>query len=190
MQCHLIQLGIIYMNHAMPSCLASHRICELYHAIFFHNVFHLSTMFIHSSTLPVHQPFESVIGKSGVKTRSSEQSVLPVDADFLLVTDSSLEEDSEIDDQSYIPPEVYALSCNVYISHMMHMVSCIAQFRHHMHNIEFYLLSLEIIHASASCLVYESIMAIISCHHVYLDNMYVNYFIPTYFRKTSYSFVM
>ena len=83
-------------------------------------------MFIHSSTLPVHQPFESVMGKSGVKTRSSEQLVLPVDADFLLVTNSSLEEDSETDDQSYIPPEVYALSCNVYISHMMHMVSCIA----------------------------------------------------------------
>ena len=61
-------------------------------------------MFIHSSTLPVHQPFESVMGKSGVKTRSSEQSVLPVDADFLLVTDSSSEEDSEIDDQSYPPP--------------------------------------------------------------------------------------
>ena len=55
-------------------------------------------MFIHSSTLPVHQPFESVMGKSGVKTRSSEQSVLPVDADFLLVTDSSSEEDSEADD--------------------------------------------------------------------------------------------
>ena len=83
-------------------------------------------MFIHSSTLPVHQPFESVMGKSGVKTRSSEQSVLPVDADFWLVTDSSPEEDSEIDDQSYIPPEVYALSCNVYISYIMHMVSCIA----------------------------------------------------------------
>ena len=61
-------------------------------------------MFIHSSTLPVHQPFESVMGKSGVKTRSSEQSVLPVDADFLLVIDSSSEEDSERDDQSYSPP--------------------------------------------------------------------------------------
>ena len=89
----------IYVNHAMPSRLASHRICELYRAIyFFHNVFHLSTIFIHSSTLHVHQPFESVMGKSGVKTRSSEQSVLHVDADFLLVTDSSSEEDSETDD--------------------------------------------------------------------------------------------
>ena len=62
-------------------------------------------MFIHSSTLPMHQPFELVMGKSGVKTKSSEQSVLPVDADyFLLVTDSSSEEDSETDDQSYSPP--------------------------------------------------------------------------------------
>ena len=83
-------------------------------------------MFIHSSTLPVHQPFESVMGKSGVKTRSSEQSVLPVDADFLLVTDSSSEEDSETDDQSYFPPEVHALTWLGYIAHIMHMVSCIA----------------------------------------------------------------
>ena len=76
-------------------------------------------MFIHSSTLPVHQPFESVMGKSGVKTRSSEQSVLPVDADFLLV--SSSEEDSERDDQSYSPPpEVHALTWLGYIAHILH----------------------------------------------------------------------
>ena len=66
------------------------------------------------------------MGKSGVKTRSSEQSVLPVDADFLLVTDSSSEEDSETDDQSYSPPEVHALTWLGYIAHIMHMVSCIA----------------------------------------------------------------
>ena len=67
------------------------------------------------------------MGKSGVKTRSSEQSVLPVDADFLLVTDSSSEEDSERDDQSYSPaPEVHALTWQGYIAHIMHMVSCIA----------------------------------------------------------------
>ena len=183
--------GIIYVNYAMPCCLANHHVCELYHAIIFqYYMFHLSTTFVYSTALPVHQPFELVMEKSGVKTRSSEQAMVPVEAYISMVTGSSSEEDSETDDQSYIPPEVYALSCNVYISHMMHMVSCIAQFRNHMHNIEFYLLSLEIIHASASCLVYESIMSIISCHPVYLDNMYVNYFIPTYFRKTSYSFVM
>ena len=98
-------------------------------------------MFIHSSTLPVHQPFESVMGKSGVKTRSSEQSVLPVDADFLLVTDSSSEEDSKADDQSYYPLEVYAQTWQGYITHIMHMLYCHAYFLHHIHNIECHLLS-------------------------------------------------
>ena len=64
--------------------------------------------------------------KSGVKTRSSEQLVLPVDADLLLVTDSSSKEDSETDDQSYSPTEVYALTWHGYTAHIMHMVSCIA----------------------------------------------------------------
>ena len=67
------------------------------------------------------------MGKSRVKTRSSEQSVLPVDADFLLVTDSSSEEDSERDDQSHPPPpEVHALTWLGYTAHIMHTVSCIA----------------------------------------------------------------
>jgi hypothetical protein len=74
----------------------------------------------------VHQPFESLTEKSGVKTRSSEQTMLPVEADISLVTDSSSEEDSETDDQSYFPPQVYALIWDGYISHIMHMVPCIA----------------------------------------------------------------
>ena len=64
--------------------------------------------------------------KYGVKTRSSEQSVLPVDADFLLATDSSSEEDLETDDQSYPPRVVHALTWQGYIAYIMHMVSCIA----------------------------------------------------------------
>ena len=52
----------------------------------------------------MHQPFELVMEKYGVKTRSLEQTVLPAEADILLVTDSSSEEDSETDDQSYSPP--------------------------------------------------------------------------------------
>ena len=84
-------------------------------------------MFICSSTLPMHQPFGSVMEKSGVKTWSSEQSVLPIDADFLLVMDSSSEEDSETDDQSYSPhPEVYALTWQGYVAHIVRMVSCIS----------------------------------------------------------------
>ena len=64
--------------------------------------------------------------KSGVKTRPSEQTVLPVEADLLLGPDSSSEMDSETDDQSYSPTKVYAQTWNGYTAHIMHMVSCIA----------------------------------------------------------------
>ena len=79
---------------------------------------------LYSTALPVHQPFELVMEKSGVKTRSSEQTMLPAEADILLVTDSSSEEDSEADDQSYYPPEVYAQTWQGYITHIMHMLYC------------------------------------------------------------------
>ena len=112
-------------------------------------------MLVHSTTLRVHQPFESVMGKSGVKIRSFEQSVLPVDEDFLLVTDSSSEEDSERDDQSYSPPpEVHALTWGGYIAHIMHMVPCIAYFIHQL----CYLLNLDMLCVNAICLVYSSFM--------------------------------
>ena len=74
----------------------------------------------------MNQPFEWVIEKSGVKTRPSEQTVLPVEADVLLCPDSSSEMDSETDDQSYSPTEVYAQTWHGYTAHIMHMVSCIA----------------------------------------------------------------
>ena len=93
------------MNFAMPSCLASHLICKLYQAIlFFHYILHLSTILVHSTALRVHQPFDTVMANSGVKTRSSEQTMLSDEAHISLVTDSSSEEDSERDDQSYPPP--------------------------------------------------------------------------------------
>ena len=81
----------------MPPWLASHLICELYHAIIF-LLCVLSTILVHSITLPVHQPFGTVMEKSGVETRSSEQTMLSDEAHVLLVTDSSSEEDSETDD--------------------------------------------------------------------------------------------
>ena len=64
--------------------------------------------------------------KSGVKTRSSEQAMVPVEAYISMVTGSSSEEDSETDEQLYSPHEVYALTWQGYIAHIMHMVSCIA----------------------------------------------------------------
>ena len=117
MQCHLVAKhhicelcnvillqGIIYVNYAMPCYLAKRHICELYHALLFlYFSLHLSTMFVYSTALPMHQPFELVMEKSGVKTRSSEQTMLPAETDILLVTDRSSEEDSEADDQSYYP---------------------------------------------------------------------------------------
>ena len=87
------------MKYAMPCCLAKRHICELFHAVLFlHLSLLLSTMFVYSTALPVHQPFELVMEKSGVKTRSSEQTMLPAEVDILLVTNSSSEEDSEADD--------------------------------------------------------------------------------------------
>ena len=79
-------------------------------------------MLVHSTTLRVHQPFDTVMENSGVKTRSSEQTMLSDEAHISLVTDSSL----EIDDQSYPPPEVYALTWQGYVAHIVRMVSCIA----------------------------------------------------------------
>ena len=81
-------------------------------------------MFVYSTTLPVHRPFEAVMEVSGVKTRYSEQTMLPGEADMLLLTDSSSEEDSEAHDQPYYPPEVYAQTWQGYITHIMYMLYC------------------------------------------------------------------
>ena len=51
--------------------------------------------------------------------------MLPAEADILLVTDSSLEEDLETDDKPYFPPQVCAQTWEGYIIHIMHMLSCI-----------------------------------------------------------------
>ena len=79
-------------------------------------------MLLHSTALRVHQPFDTVMANSGVKTRSSEQAMVPVEAYISMVTGSSSEEDSETDDQSYFPPEVYAQTWQGYITHVMHVV--------------------------------------------------------------------
>ena len=94
---------------------------------FFYYVLNLSTILVHSITLPVHQPFMTVMGKSRAETSSSEQTMLSDKAHVLLVTASSSEEDSETDDQSYSPPvEVHALTWQGYVAHIVRMVSCIA----------------------------------------------------------------
>ena len=81
-------------------------------------------MLVHSTALRVHQPFNTVMENSGVKTRSFEQTMLSDKAHISLVIDSSSEEDSEADDQSYYPSEVYAQTWQGYITHIMHMLYC------------------------------------------------------------------
>ena len=83
-------------------------------------------MLVHSTALRVYQPFDTVMANSGVKTRSSEQTMLSDEAHISLVTDSSSEEDSETDDQSYFPLKVHALTWQGYVAHIVRMVSCIA----------------------------------------------------------------
>ena len=71
----------------MLSCLVRQHICELFHALFYSPlsiapVYH--TMSVHSITFLVYQPFELegvMAVSSGVKTQSSNKTVLPVDGD-------------------------------------------------------------------------------------------------------------
>ena len=83
-------------------------------------------MLVHSTALRVHQPFDTVMANSGVKTRSSKQTMLSDEAHISLFTNSSSEEDSETDDQSYFTPKVHALTWQGYDAHIVRMVSCIA----------------------------------------------------------------
>ena len=65
----------------------------------------------------MYQPFEPVMEKSGVKTRSSEQAMVPVEAYISMVTGSSSEEDSETDDQSYPPRGACSNLAGLYCSY-------------------------------------------------------------------------
>ena len=85
----------------------------------------LSTILVHSITLPVHQPFDMVMEKSGVETRSSEQTMLSDEAHVLLVTDNCSEGDSVGQDHSYLPHEVFALTWHADVGNIVHMVPCI-----------------------------------------------------------------
>ena len=147
----------------MPCCLAKRHICELYqfkhgHAIIAYYISHCfcrQCLYIQLLFLCISH-LQLVMVKSGLKTRSSEQTMLPGEVDILLVTDSSSEEDSETDDQSYFPLEVYAQTWQGYITHVMHVVLHCVVFISYM---DCHLLT---------CLLYKSYILIISCHHVYI----------------------
>ena len=62
--------------------------------------------------------------------------------------------DSEGEDNSYLPPEVFALTWHADVGYIMHMVSCIAYFIHQICQ----LLSLDMLCVNAICLVYSLFM--------------------------------
>ena len=68
--------------------------------------------------------------------------------------DICFEGDSEGEDNSYLPPEVFALTWHADVGYIMHMVPCIAYFIHQI----CHLLSLDILCANAIYLVYSSFM--------------------------------
>ena len=69
----------------MLSILVKQYTCQLFHALFFpHYLLHLSLIQWHSTMLPVYQPFELervMAVSSGVKTRSSNKTMLPLGGD-------------------------------------------------------------------------------------------------------------
>ena len=65
---------------------------------------YVNYIMLSSTTLTMRQPFEAVMEVFGVKTRYLEQTMLPVEAHTSLVTESTSEEDSETEEQSYPPP--------------------------------------------------------------------------------------
>ena len=83
-------------------------------------------MLVRSTALHVHQPFDTVMANSGVKTRSSEQTMLSDEAHISLVTDSSSGRIQRQMTSPIPPPEVYALTWQGYGAHIVRMVSRIA----------------------------------------------------------------
>ena len=88
-----------------------------------------------------------------------------VEAYILMVTGSSSEEDSETDDQSYIPLEVYALSCRV-----MLLISCVWYLALLCH-----LISLDMLCVNATCLVSNYHICELCIAILLQDIIYVNY---------------
>ena len=105
---------------------ARHHICELSHAIFFL----LRIPFVENLCILNYSSCVSAIsagdGKIWSENKAFRADSATCRADLLLGPDSSLEMDSETDDQSYSPTEVYALTWHDYTTHIMHMVFCIA----------------------------------------------------------------
>ena len=134
MQCHLLQPGIIYVNHAMPSCLASHRVCELYRAIFFSIMYSICQQFQYIQLLFLcishsARSWKNLEWKQGLHSRQCY--LTKCMSCWLQIAPWRRIQRQMI---SPIPPEVHALTWQGYVAHIVRMVSCIAMsfayFRH------------------------------------------------------------
>ena len=73
--------------------------------------------------------------------------------------DNCSEGDSEAEDHSYLPHEVFSLTLHADVGNIMHMSPCIAYFQHHI----CHLLSLDMF-CNATCLVFIAYMGIMQSH--------------------------
>ena len=79
--------------------------------------------------------------------------------------------DSEAEDHSYLPHEVFALTWHADVGYIMHLVPCIAYFIHQI----CHLLSLDMLCVNAICLVSNYHICEL-CNAIFLqDIIYVNY---------------
>ena len=116
------------------------------------------SVIVHNGTEHVEQKRRALRGnKISCRHRSmvgAKAAHIPRISDCNREEDICSEGDSEGEGNSYLPPDVFALTWHADVGYIMHMVSCIAYFIHQI----CHLLSLDILCANAICLVYSSFM--------------------------------
>ena len=116
------------------------------------------TVIVNNGTEHVEQKRRALCGnKMSCRCRSmvgAKAAAPPPISDCNREEDICSEGDSEGEDNSYLPPEVFALTWHADVGNIMHMVPCIAYFIHQI----CHLLSLDILFANAICLIYSSFM--------------------------------
>ena len=127
MQCHLVYPGIIYVNFAMPPWLASHLICELYHAIIFllrvKFVNNFST-FNYSSCASAIWIGDGEIWSENKVFRAGNGTCWSIYLDgYRELLRGGFRDRWPV---LFPPPKVYALTWQGYVAHIVRMVSCIA----------------------------------------------------------------
>ena len=201
MQCHLVarhyicelynailSQGIIYVNYAMPCCLAKHHICELYHAIL---LFVFLIAFVDNVCIFNCSSCASAIWIGDGKIWS-ENKVFRADNATCWHLSCWLQIALQRRIQRQMTSPVIRLRCMIKLGRVILLISCICCIA----MLSFYLIytilnAISLVDTSYMRLpsahllsIYKSYIWIISCHDVYIDSMYLNYGMPTHFLKT------